>query len=103
MAKNDEGKVIAIISYITWIGWIIAFIMNMEKKNDFAKFHLRQSLLLMLIWIVGWIVFWIPIIGWLLALVIFIFWIMGLVYAVQGQKKKIPLFGEWAQDWFKFI
>jgi hypothetical protein len=27
----QEGKTIAIISYITWIGLLIAFIMNNEK------------------------------------------------------------------------
>jgi len=39
----DEGKTIAIISYLTLIGLLIAFIMNNDKKNEFAKFHIGQS------------------------------------------------------------
>ena len=39
----QEGKTIAIISYITIIGLIIAFIMNQSKKNSFASFHIRQE------------------------------------------------------------
>ncbi len=94
---NDEGKAIAIISYITWIGWVVALIMNMDKKNDFAKFHLRQTLL---IWIASLFV-WIPFIGWLWGLFIFILWIIGIVGAVNGERKEVPLLGPWAQDWFK--
>lgn len=38
-----QGKTIAIVSYITVIGWIIAVIMNQEKQNAFAKFHIKQA------------------------------------------------------------
>ena len=39
-----EGKTMAIISYFWWIGLIIAFIMNNNKKNTFASFHIRQMI-----------------------------------------------------------
>jgi uncharacterized membrane protein len=100
---SDEGRVIAAISYITWIGWIIAFLINMEKKNDYAKYHFRQSLLVLLIWIVGWLVFWIPVLGWILAIICVVLWVFGLVYAIQGEKKPIPLIGQYAEKWFEFI
>lgn len=99
----EDGKAIAIIAYLTWIGLIIAFVMNMEKKNQFAKFHIRQALMLVLIGLVGWIVFWIPVIGWAAAVVLLVFWIMGLVHAIQGEAKEVPLIGSLAQDWFKGI
>lgn len=100
MAKaksTDEGKTIAIISYLTWIGLIIAFVMNSEKKNEFAKFHIRQALLLFLAaLLVG-----IPILGWIWGILIFVLWIMGLVSAVNGEQKEVPVLGKLAQDWFK--
>ena len=40
----SEGKNIAIISYITIIGLIIAFVMNNDKKDAFASYHIKQSL-----------------------------------------------------------
>ena len=42
---NPEGnaKTSAIISYITIVGTIIAYFMNMEEKNEFASFHIRQA------------------------------------------------------------
>jgi uncharacterized membrane protein len=98
MAKDDQSKVVAIISYITPIGWIIALILNQSKKTDLGSFHIRQALLLM---IAGIILSWIPVVGWILAIAVFVFWIMGLVYAVQGEKKEVPLIGAYAQQWFK--
>jgi hypothetical protein len=38
----QDGKTMAIISYITWVGTLIAFIMNNDKHNSFAAFHIRQ-------------------------------------------------------------
>ena len=98
MAKDDQSKVIAIVSYITPIGWIIALILNQSKKTDLGSFHIRQALLLM---VAGIILSWIPVVGWILAIAVFVFWIMGLVYAVQGEKKEVPLIGAYAQQWFK--
>jgi len=46
---TDEGKTIAIIAYLTLIGFIIAIVMNSSKKSAFASFHIRQMLGLMLL------------------------------------------------------
>ena len=40
----EEGKIPAIIGYLTIIGFIVGFYMNNERKNEFASFHLRQSI-----------------------------------------------------------
>ena len=99
MVKND--KLVAVVSYVTIIGWIIAFVMNKNNKSDLGSFHLRQALLLV---IAGLIVAFIPIfIGWILQVLIFVLWIFGIFYAIQGKKKEIPLIGHLAQEWFKGI
>lgn len=102
-----EGKTIAIIAYITWIGLVIAFVMNNEKKYPFAQFHIRQMLLLTLAGIALGIVAAVPILGWIVGLVgaiaIFVLWIIGLVGAINGQSKMVPLLGTYAQEWFKGI
>ncbi|MCF7871478.1 hypothetical protein K9L97_00405 [Candidatus Woesearchaeota archaeon] len=95
---KDDAKVIAIVSYITWIGWIVALILNLNKKTSLGSFHIRQSLLLM---IAGTVLTWIPIVGWILAVVVFVFWIMGLISAIKGEKKEVPVLGTFAQQWFK--
>jgi uncharacterized membrane protein len=96
--KNaEDGKTMAIIAYITWVGLLIAFIMNNDKKNSFAKFHIRQSLLLTL---AGFLAV-VPLIGWIWGICVFVLWVIGLIAAINGQEKEVPIVGKYAQEWFK--
>lgn len=101
-----EGKSIAIISYITWIGTLIAFIMNNDKRNSFAAFHIRQMIGLSLFSIVNTFVIG-RYVGYsvtgLIGLGLFVLWIIGFIGVIQGEEKKIPLVGDLFQDWFKGI
>lgn len=99
MAK-DNGKLVAILSYITIIGWVIAIILNSSNKTSLGRFHLRQALIIM---IVGIVFSWIRYVGWILGIILFIFWIIGLVAAIQGKEKEVPIIGSLAQKWFKGI
>lgn len=90
-----DKKTTGIVSYITLIGWLIAFCAG-DKEG--AKFHLNQSLVLYLASLINSIIISrIPICGWavsgILSIVFFIFWIMGLVYACKDEEKELPLLG----------
>ncbi|MCF8378147.1 MAG: hypothetical protein K9H49_01140 [Bacteroidales bacterium] len=96
----DNSKTIAIISYITLIGWIVAIIMHSNNRSELGAFHLRQSLGLF----ISAIIFsFIPIIGWFLNIVIFAFIIVGLIYAAQEEKKTVPFVGDFYQSIFSSI
>lgn len=97
---STDPKTIAIISYITLIGWVIALVLNNEKKSKLASFHIRQSLLLILISVVF---SWIPVLNWVIGIILLVFWIMGLISAINGKEKKLPIIGDLAQDWFKSL
>ncbi|HLV15631.1 MAG TPA: hypothetical protein VKY41_10650 [Xanthomarina sp.] len=102
-----EGKNIAVIAYITVIGLIIAFIMNNDKKEPFASFHIKQSLGLALTGFALGVIGIIPIIGWLINIIgIFVLlymWIMGLINAINGTEKVVPILGEKYAEWFKSL
>lgn len=101
-----EGKTIAIISYLTFIGTIIAFIMNSDKKNPFASFHIRQALGFVLLSLVISSLRFIGIDGLvanLIWIIFFILWIIALFGAIQGEEKRIPFLGDQFQEWFKGI
>ncbi|MGV6844597.1 MAG: DUF4870 domain-containing protein [Lutibacter sp.] len=102
----SEGKTTAIISYLTWIGTLIAFIMNNSKRNEFAAFHIRQMIGLSLFslantfiidkfagyWVTGTIGF-----------ILFVLWIIGFIGCIQNEKKLVPFVGQLFQDWFKSV
>ena len=96
----SDGKNVAIIAHITLIGWIIALIMNSNNKNEFASFYIRQMLGLM---IVAFLLYFVPMLGWFLNLGMIVLWIISLMGAFEGQKKLVPILGEYFQDWFKTV
>lgn len=110
-ASGMDGKSISIISYFTWIGWIIAFVMFNSNKSKLAAFHIRQSLTIMILGILCYIVqimlLFIPFIGWaiigLLWIGLIVLWILGLISAINGQEKPIPVIGGLAQSIFSGI
>ncbi|MFL9843306.1 DUF4870 domain-containing protein [Flavobacterium rhizosphaerae] len=106
MNTVEEGKTHAIISYLTFIGAIIALILNNERKNDFASFHIRQALGLICLFIalgypVGYFDSWM--VSSAFYLFFFILWIYGFIGAVSGQKNLIPVLGPLFQKVFKSL
>ena len=103
----SEGKNIAIIAYITIIGLIIAFVMNNNKKDAFASYHIKQSLGLALTGLALGAIGMIPILGWIINIlgifVLFYMWIMGLVHALNGKERAVPFLGDKYINWFKNI
>jgi len=103
-----EDRTVAILTYITIIGFIIAIVIHSGKKTALGAFHLRQGLGLLVSAIVlamaGWLLIFIPILGWLAIWVawflMFIMWLMGLIAAASGQQKPAPILGDHYQKWF---
>lgn len=108
---SEEGKTRAIVAHMTLIGWIIALVMNNEKKDEFASFYIRQMLGLFITGIacsfVGMFLAFIPFLGLLvmpaLWIGLFVFWILSLIGAAGGEKKMMPLVGPQFQEWFKSL
>ncbi|EAQ49428.1 MULTISPECIES: DUF4870 domain-containing protein [Leeuwenhoekiella] len=101
-----QGKTTAIVSYLTMLGTIIAIFMNMEPKNSFARFHIRQAFGVFLTFfalgfLVSYLNSWPASIGFYVF--IFILWGYGFVNAVQGNIVPVPILGKWYQKWFTFI
>jgi len=117
--QQTDGKTIAIVSYLTFIGWIIAIVMHSSNKTAIGAYHIRQSLGLWCFSIALYIVLFIvqiallaiaPVIGiifsflWFIIWIgILVFWIMGLVNAINGNAKPIPLIGGLSEKIFAGI
>jgi uncharacterized membrane protein len=94
------------------ISWL--YILKFQRKNDFAVFHLRQAIGLV-VYLIGifvcwavltWVLSWIPY-GFLLGVAMFaivltaliiglLAWLIGLVNALYGRAANLPLFGQLA-------
>ena len=88
-----DKKITGIVGYITFIGWIIAFLAG-DKEG--AKFHLNQALLVWIVELVASVLAYIPIIGafaWIVSCFGFVCWVLGLVHAAKEEEKVLPLIG----------
>ena len=100
-----DAKIKAIVSHLWCIGWIIALVVNMNQKEEYASFYIRQTLGLWVASVALTLVAWIPVLGLLIGLVggiiLFVFWLMSLIWSISGEKKEVPWIGHYFQDWFR--
>lgn len=108
---NDQSRLIASLSYITIIGWIVALILRQSEKpqSELGLFHLRQSFGLMAISFAASLIkiilapMGLGLIANLVFLAVFVLWVLGLIGAVQGKFYKVPFIGAWLQENLRFI
>lgn len=85
----------AIVAYILFFVPLLT-----ESKNDpFVMFHVKQSLVLFIAFVASGLLGSIPVIGLLTGIVnivLFVFWIMGILNAINGEKKELPIIGQYA-------
>lgn len=107
LAQSSNGKTIAIISYLTIIGTVIAFVMNKNNPSSLGSFHLRQSIGLTILSLLMSVVGMIPVVGGIVAqvagIVILVGLIVGLIAAIKEQEKPLPVVGDMFQKWFAGI
>lgn len=107
-----NAKTISIVSYITIIGWLIAYFKNKENsvKSDLASYHLGQGMGVFIFAVLLNIALMIvlslvPTIGRVLNLVTIlplILIIFGIIAANNEVKKPVPLIGKLFEGRFNF-
>lgn len=103
-----EDRTVAILSYLTIIGFIVAIVLHGNKKTALGSFHLRQTLGMIVTGLAcgvgGFILAFIPFVGWMMLPLVWlgflVLWLMGLIAAASGQLKPVPVLGEHFQKWF---
>ena len=94
---QNNSRVLAVVSYITWIGWIIAFLIR-DRRDAYVAHHLNQALLINLLKIAGGLCMMLPHIGEELSSVVgvaaFVLIIMGIYRAANWRTDPLPVIGE---------
>lgn len=86
------------MAVICYIGILVIIPLLTDAKHDpFVKFHIKQGLVLLVAWVLGSILFWVPVLGWLLWVCVLVFMIIGIMNAVNGSQKELPVIGKFAE------
>ena len=95
---NKNSKLFAVLSYITWIGFVVSFLMR-DRNDTLVRRHLNQALIINLIGTVGTILTRAGGIlatgGSILGIACFVLSIMGIVRAFNMSEKPLPYIGEY--------
>jgi len=107
-----NNKTLSILSYITIIGWLIAYVKSkdLNPKSDLVTYHLRQGFGFFILSIIinialTIVVSIVPALSFLnyISLILLILWVFGVINAVNEQKKPIPVFGKMFENKFNFL
>jgi uncharacterized membrane protein len=109
--NQQEDKTIAVVSYITIIGYIIAIVLHSNNKTKLGSYHLKQASGLIVFAVASWLSLMVlgilPFIGWLVLILAPVLWIgilvlliLGLISAVNGEQKPLPIIGKFSEKWF---
>jgi len=103
---TKQGRTVAIVSYLTIVGCLIAITMNIEPKNPFSRFHIRQAFGIHIFYHVLAIALSYLGFAWASIALFFLYlliWGFGFINAMNGKTKVLPVVGQQFQKWFTFI
>ncbi len=88
-------KVVGAMSYL----WVLILVPLLRRNEDpFIKYHLKQGVILLLLWVLIPYVLLIPLLGWILGAVLFaatlILWIIGMTTVLKGVERPLPVIGK---------
>lgn len=101
-SEKDNSKMMAALAYLLFF----IPLLSEYKDNEYVKFHVKQSILILLVGVGIGVVSSIPLIGWVVAplasIGLMILWVIGIINAWTGKKTPIPYIGKYAETLLKF-
>lgn len=105
LKKEDDSKLFAFLAtFLSIVGFVIAILVR--KDNKYVMFYAKQSLVVFVFsiigWIVGLIVLPIQILGYainfVIPLIVILFWLISWIYALSGEMKEVPFVGGYSKN-----
>ena len=104
---KNKSNYKAILAYLSFIGLIIAYILNMEEKDKLVSYHIKNMFGLVIILFITTTFFegnqFLEFIGQIAWVTSFFLWVYSLLMAITGKQKGIPILTDLFQKWFKFL
>ena len=97
-----DPNLAGLLCYLAGLITAIVFLI-IEKENRYVRFHAYQSLAVFgALFVLSLIAGFIPVVGKLVSILLapvgFILWILLMVKAYQGERYKLPVTGDWAEE-----
>jgi uncharacterized membrane protein len=103
--KSSTGLEINLAALLTYVlGFITGIVfLIVEKDSKFVRFHAMQSTIVFgALFVLNFVLSFIPVLGWIISFLLFpvtlILWIILMIKAYQGEKFKLPIAGDMAEQ-----
>lgn len=97
MYTEKKDKVAAVFSYLSWIFWVVAFIIR-NRDDELSRFHLNQGFILAITGSISAVLSRfhgiLSIAGDILGVGVLVLSIMGIVRALKGSSEPLPIIGD---------
>lgn len=98
-APVGKNTLMAVLAYLGIL--IVVPLLTEAYKEPFVKFHVKQGVVLIIFYVIGFFIGMIPILGWLIGWLVWlaalILIIIGIVNAASGAEKELPAIGHFAE------
>lgn len=94
--KSEDVSANKTITFLSYIGFLCLVPLLARGESEFAKFHAKQGVVLLILWIIGGILTFIGI-GVVIQIATVVLSIIGLINVNDGKMKDLPVIGEWAK------
>jgi uncharacterized membrane protein len=105
--SGEKNIVMAVLAYL---GILIIIPYLVARDEAFVRFHIRQGLVLVVLWVITWFVkvilfssiifiILIPVVS-LVNLVLLVYVVLGIINVIQGTEKELPYIGKYS-SYFK--
>ena len=103
--KNKQEKTYALIAYLTFIGLVVAYFLNKDKKYAFVTYHIKNMFGLVIILFISQLLQTLsdPRLGEVIWLLAFTLWSFSIATIIFNMKKTIPWLSDKFQQWFTFL
>jgi len=100
-SAQDDTKLFAFLAtFLSIVGFIIAFMA--KKNNKYVMFYAKQSLLVFVVFVVGWAVTIVPLIGTVVGAIVniigIVLWVISWIYSLTGEMKQVPIVGKYTDN-----
>lgn len=106
MKNTTTGNYKAILAYITFIGLIVAYVLNRNDQDKFVTFHIKNMFGLVLLLFISQLLQTTDSLlyfGEIVWVITFFLWVYSLLMAILNKKVGIPILTDLFQKWFTFL
>jgi|26BtaG_2_1085354.scaffolds.fasta_scaffold00019_44 uncharacterized membrane protein len=102
---KPAGKSTALLAYIPFVGFMIAFFVNREDHDPFPTWHIKNAFGLFILFVISLVIMneVNTLAGDILWLIALFLWIFSFIMALKDKEIGVPGLGDKFQKWFTFL